>query len=448
MNFMNEVSEFCRSVQYVDLPEKVIENAKIAIIDTHGVIFTGYEEPVARILVDWVKQQSGKSKSTVLGYGFRTSESLAALVNGTMGHAIDFDDVNAGLRGHPSIPVYVAVLAVGEAENKTGKDLITAFCIGVEVMTKLGTYMNPSHVVNGWHSTATLGVVGVAAAIGKLYDFNESQFKKVFGLASSMMSGLKINFGTMTKPFHIGFCARNGIEAAQLVNRGFTACDDSFTPKTGVFDLFTTEEEKDFWGSDLGKPWTLLEPGFNIKRYPCCYATHRFADAAYRMVNQHRIDPNDIQRIECVAAAGTFAPVIHHRPTKGLQGKFSLEYIVSAMLVDHRIGIDSFTDEMVNRPIIQQLIPKVLLREDSTIKENRAVNDTGYVELIVETRKTTLKEKVVHAKGSSRNPIDIHELKEKFIHCLAHAGHSARSENFYAALFELEKTNDLQQLFC
>lgn len=443
---MNDISEFCHSIHYDNLPKQVVDNAKKAIIDTHGVIYAGYKEPVAKVLVEWVQQQSTDAKATVLGHGFQTSESLAALLNGAMGHALDFDDVYSGLRGHPSIPVYAAVLAVCEAENKSGKDVITAFCVGVEVMAKLGAYMNPAHVVTGWHSTATLGVLGVSAAIGKLYGFNQSQYKHVLGLASSMMSGLMINFGTMTKPFHAGYCAKNGIEAAQLVNKGLTACEDSFTPKTGVFDLYTDEEMQSDWGSDFGQPWSIVDPGFNIKRYPCCYATHRFADAAYKMQNEHAIDPHDITSIECVAAVGSYAPVIHHRPQSGLHAKFSLEYVVAAMLVDQKVSMDSFTDDMVNRPTIQQLIPKVILSEDQSIIENRATNDTGYIQLTIKTNGKTFTEKVVHAKGSSRNPIDIHEVKEKFIDCFEYTGQSERSHALYAALFELEKAENLERI--
>ncbi|WP_256846997.1 MmgE/PrpD family protein [Paenibacillus sp. Pae108] len=445
---MDDVSRFCSSIGYEDLPAEVVKNAKKAIIDTHGVIFTGYEEPVTKILVEWVKQQSAAPKSTVLGYGFKTSESLAALLNGTMGHAIDFDDVHAGLRGHPSLPVYAAVLAVCEAENKIGRELIAAFAVGVEVMTKLGNYFNPSHNIRGWHPSATLGVIGAAAAAGKLYGFDQMQFKKVFGLASSMMSGLKINFGTMTKPYHIGYCARNGLEAAQLVSKGFTACEDSFSPRTGVFDLYTLEEPKDDWGSDLGHPWSLTEPGFNMKRYPCCHATFRFADAAYRMTQLSEVDPAEIIRIECVAAVGSFTPLIHNRPKTGIQGKFSLEYVVSAMLIDKKLTVHSFTDEMVNRPVIQQLIPKVMLIEDTTIKENRPAGDMGYAELIIYTNDQIMKEKVFHAKGSSQNPIDMDELERKFFDCLDYADFSAKSKEVYTALLALEEVNDIQKLIC
>lgn len=446
MTFMKNMSQFCHGVQFENLPPKVIENAKKAIIDTHGVMLSGYNEPVSNILVEWVRQQSTNSRSTVLGYGFKTSENLSALLNGAMGHAIDYDDVISELRGHPSLPVYAAVLAVCEAENKTGKDVITAFAVGVEVISKLGSYMNPSHAVNGWHSTATLGVVAVAAAIGKLYDFDEDKFKKVFGLASSMMSGLKINFGTMTKPFHVGYCARNGIEAAQLVNSGFTACEDSFTPETGVFDLYTDQEMKDEWGANLGNPWSIVEPGINIKRYPCCYATHRFADAAHHLNESHTFNPNEIMKIECVAGLGLFAPVIHNRPKTGLQGKFSVEYVVAAMLVDKQVTIKTFTDENVNRAVIQNLIPKVELIEDDTILEDRSVNNTGYVELTISTGQKTFKEKVYHAKGSSKNPIDINEVKDKFVDCFSTLGYSSGDNELYSALLHLEAVVDLNHI--
>ncbi|MBD1381787.1 MmgE/PrpD family protein [Metabacillus arenae] len=445
--FVNRLCEFCASTEYEDLPAQVIENTKNAIIDTHGVIFTGYKEPVADLLIDWVKDQSMKTSATILGYELKTSESLAALVNGVMGHAIDFDDVHSGLRGHPSIPIYSAILAVAEAEKKTGKELITAFSVGVEIMTKLGSYVNPSHVVKGWHPTATLGVIGVASAIGKLYSFTQAEFKQVFGLATSMMSGLKLNFGTMTKPFHIGYCAKNGIEAAQLVKRGFTACEDTFTPKTGVFDLFTDEEVKEFWGEDLGKPWSLIDPGFNVKRYPCCYATHRFADAALILSQTNQFKLEDIERIECVAAVGSYVPLIYNRPKSGVEGKFSLEYVIAAMLQDQKLSVQSFTDEMVNRAVIQELLKKVFLSEDETIKENRPVGDIGYIELIIHTNEKAYKETIFHAKGSSKQPLSQTDLKEKFFDCLSREEFTSEANTSYQQLRDLENISDITQLF-
>jgi 2-methylcitrate dehydratase PrpD len=444
MNFIEKLSHFCSSVKYEDFSPEIVGKAKKAIIDTHGVIFTGYKEQCSEILLDWVKNQGGKGQSTVLGYDFKTTPNFAALVNGTMGHATDFDDVFLPMRGHPSIPIYASVLAVSEAEQKTGKELIEAFLIGVEVVTRISSYMNPSHYLRGWHATCTIGVLGAAAAAGKLYGFNEEQFKTALGLSSSMISGLRLNFGTMTKPFHVGYAAKNGIEAAQLVKQGFEASHQIFDVEKGVFDLYTDEEIQPDWGDNLGKPFSIDHPGFNIKRYPCCYATHRAADAAHNLSKKLSLDFDDIDKIECVAPVATFTPLIHHRPKKGLEGKFSLEYVVAAMLMDQKLAPLTFTDEMVSRPAVQKLIPKVVAKEDPSIHEDRAKGDMGYVELIVYAKNRVYKERVAEAKGSANNPLNREELKEKYIDCHSLINKRETAKSTFAILEDLENVDSVQ----
>lgn len=446
MSRMTErIAEFCADVSYEQLPQTVVEKAKLAIIDTFGVIHTGFREPLGEMIVNWIQKQTNVAEATILAYDLKTTPSLAALANGALGHAIDYDDVSDMLRGHPSAVIFPATLAVAESEGKSGKDLITAFVTGVELMCRLGIIMNPSHYAKGWHSTATLGVMGAAVAVGKLYRFNVEEMKMVLGLAASMISGMRLNFGTMTKPFHVGFAARNAVEAAQLVRAGYTAAQNVFDRPMNVFELYSDETIDARWVDELGNPWSIVEPGLSVKRYPCCYATHRIADAAYKLA-QEGIDVAKINKIECRVPKGGLAPLIFHRPSTGLQGKFSMEYVVSAMLLDKKIGIRTFTDEMVRRKEIAELIGKVELVEDESIKENRKIGDLGYVKLTVVTAEKIYSTTVYHAKGSPKNPLTPGELKEKFMDCMS-SKDRRYAEKTWDKLSMLENIDNVNEIF-
>jgi 2-methylcitrate dehydratase PrpD len=414
-----EIAEFCSVTKFEDLNEDSINKAKMVMTDTYGVIYSGYKQPVSDILVDWIqKRNESQEEATVLGYDFKTSLQNAALINGTMGHAIDFDDVSSALRGHPSVVIFPTVLAVGEHLKASGKDILLAFVLGVEVMIKLSKYLNPSHYLKGWHSTPTLGVIGSAVATGKLFGFNKEQMQTVMGLACSMVSGMRLNFGTMTKPFHVGYSAKNGIEAAQLVQLGMTANQNIFDSKISFFNMYG-EEEKEFKIKAWGNPWEVSVPGFNIKRYPCCYATHRSADAMENIVQSNDISLDDVLSIESISPTGATAPLIYEQPKTGLEGKFSMQYVLAAMLTDKKLKINTFTDENVQRPEIQENLYKIKNTESSEIKENRDEDNLGYVIVNIQLKNgETLSEKVHFARGSFKNPLTKQESYDKFSDCL------------------------------
>ncbi|MFD1038983.1 MmgE/PrpD family protein [Virgibacillus byunsanensis] len=446
-NITEEIARFCSEVQYNDLTENAIEKVKVAITDTYGVIFTGYHEPVSDLLVKWIKDKQGKGKSTILGYQLKTSASYAALINGTMGHAIDYDDVSFSLRGHPSVLILPVVLAVGEKRESTGEEMILAFILGTEVMVKLGRSMNPSHYLKGWHATATWGVIGAAVAAGKLYGFDKQKMKMVLGLAGSMASGMRLNFGTMTKPFHVGYAAKNGVEAAELINLGFTASNQIFDTGLSMFHLYG--DEKNISIDDIqkwGKPWGIENPGFDIKLYPCCSATHRAVDAMEMIIQRERIDPNQVERIDCFAPFGSLAALLYNKPQTGLEGKFSMQYVIAAMLVDQQLKIDSFTDEKVNRKIIQQLIPKIFTKETKAIKENRDIGDLGYIQLSIQMRNgKSIEEKVYYAKGSPNKCLSKVQLHCKFSDCLK-SSTIINGDKLFDQLMNLEKVEKINSL--
>jgi 2-methylcitrate dehydratase PrpD len=448
MSMTEKIAQFCAETQFADLSEQAVEKAKMAIADTYGVIFTGVHEEVTKILVEWIQDKQGTNReATVIGHPFQTSVSEAAFLHGVMGHAIDFDDVHSSLRGHPSVVILPVVLAVGERLQSRGKDMILAFVLGTEVMIRLSHFLNPSHYLKGWHSTATLGVIGAAVATGKLHGFDQKKMQRVLGLSSTMASGMRLNFGTMTKPFHVGYAAKNGIEAAELVQLGLTANEYIFDSDINVLRLYGDEQADPQLSANWGSPWEIEAPGFNIKRYPCCYATHRAADAMENIIQKHPFNLQEVEKIECFTPIGSMAPVIYNRPNTGLEGKFSMQYVLAAMLVDGHVNIGSFTDEQVNRTIIQQLLPRIEASETMDIKENRDQGDLGYIELNIHLKSgRTLQERVHYARGSFRNPLTKEQLYEKFSDCLKQSDCSDH-KNKFEIIMKLEQIENTASLF-
>ena len=217
------LAEFVASTPSRDIEPAAREQARRAILDTLGVMLAGSREDAARITAEMVREQGGSAESTVVGHSFRAAAGEAALVNGTSAHTLDFDDVNMNMRGHPSVPLLPAVLALGEKLGSSGREVIDAFVLGFEVECRLGKVIGGEHYALGWHATSTLGTLGAGAACARLLRLDADQTQTALGIAASLASGVRQNFGTMTKPLHAGWAARNGVIAVTLSERGLTA---------------------------------------------------------------------------------------------------------------------------------------------------------------------------------------------------------------------------------
>src|SRR5712692_5878072 len=258
---------------YSDLPPDALYWAKVGILDTVGVTLAGALEPCATFLAQVIRPHSGPS--VVFGSP-RTAAALdAALINGTAAHALDFDDCNNTLGGHPSAPILPALFALADERLVDGRAFIVAYVAGFETECKLALGVNFHHYSKGWHATATLGVHGAAAAACHLLRLDARRTATALAIASSLASGIKAHFGTMTKPLHIGHCARNGLFAALLAADDFTANPGAFEHGQGFLDVFNGAGTYDIdrmlahWGA----PFDIVEPGIAIKQYPCCGST-------------------------------------------------------------------------------------------------------------------------------------------------------------------------------
>lgn len=446
MNVTGALARFVADAAAGDIPEEARLQARRAVLDTLGVILAGCGEDAGRIVVGWVREQGGTAEASVLGHGFRAPAAEAALVNGTSGHALDYDDVNISLRGHPSIPLLPALLALGEKLGAPGRDLVTAFVLGFEVEAKLGRLIGGPHYALGWHATSTLGSLGAAAACAKLLALDGERTRAALGIAASLAGGVQQNFGSMTKPLHAGWAARNGVVAAALAERGLTADAQALEGPSGFLRAASGDARLDADPAleRLGDPWEIVSPGIGVKLYPCCYATHRALDAALELRQSHGIDVARIESVEVRVSRGTLLPLRREPPGTGLEGKFSLEYCLAAALLEGRVGLDSFRDEAVRRAVAADLMARVRVVED---REPAPFPIGGFAEV-----RLRLKDGSEHSlrvdtpRGDPQRPLTWDELAAKFRDCAGAVLPPDACERAIVTIEALEDVGDAREL--
>ena len=376
--------DFIHRTQLDDIPAEVQHLGKRAILDTVGVSLAAAKDEAVAILAETLAGREGNSAATVIGRSHRTDALSAALINGVLAHALDFDDVNDSCMGHPSAPLVPAVLALGEELGASGARVLEAFLIGFELECKLGLAIGNAHYAKGWHATATTGTMAAAAACAKLLGLDREQIGMALGIAASSSAGMRINFGTMTKPFHVGQAARGGLMAALLASNGFTATADILDHPIDYTRVFADKDEADASRivGTLGSPWDIASPGLVVKKYPCCNSTHRTIDATLSLVSEHSPSPSEIESVVISMPPGEDIPLIYSRASTGLEGKFSMQYCIASAILDGRVDLNTFDQTSVDRPEVQRLTGLVKLEYDDT-QDPVVVNAGGHVDVTI-----------------------------------------------------------------
>jgi 2-methylcitrate dehydratase PrpD len=360
----DRIAHFIAEIDSEDIPEKAYEIARMAVTDFLGVAMAGSKEEAGNIISACVKEMGGKPSSGVIGKGFKTTPHLAALANGTMGHALDYDDLSFVYGAHPSVTLAPVVLSTGENISAPGKEVLAAYIVGFETCSRISSPIAQSHYMQGWHSTGNIGILGAIAAASRLLKLNVQQIKIAYGIGASLAGGLRLNFGTMTKPLHAGNAASNGILAATLALNGFTARDNAIEAVQGYAEVFGCKDKIDWEkaAANLGKTFVITKSSIGFKPYPSCGGTLGVTDAAIYLRNKHKIDPAEVEQI-ILGVGPVENRTLIHKPAKGLEGKFSLEYCACRGLVEGKSGLDNFTDAQVNQPEIQKLIARTRCEE-------------------------------------------------------------------------------------
>lgn len=445
------LADFVVETSREDFPDGIEDTVVRLIIDTVGVILAGRSGGAGENILRYADAVCGDpgGRTNWLGMPASAPPELVALVSSTLGHALDFDDELAGT-GHPASILTSAMLAL-PVRPLSGERLIEAFAIGYEANVRVAHLVGHRHYRKGWHTTSTIGGFGAVAAAAKLLNLDATQLRTAFGIVGSLASGIQRNFGSMTKPLHSGLAAQNGVLAAQLAAAGFTAAQDILDGPRGFVDIYADGGDHPDALDDLGRSWALLDPGPTLKKYPCCYATHRPIDAVLRLRAEHNLTPADVVAVIDRAPTFGLTPLIHHDPKTGLQGKFSLEYVVAAALLDGEITLGSFTDEAVNRPEIRALMPLLDAKEDPRCRpEDPTAADSsagtgGFHEVTIRTTDgRELTTRVEYPSGSPKHPLSWDDSRAKFRDCLRAAGRDeARGMALFDALCGLPDLTDV-----
>jgi 2-methylcitrate dehydratase PrpD len=448
MTFALELAKRINALTFNELPLEAIHWAKVGILDTVGVTLAGADEEATRIVADVVLRGAADGPALVFGRSLRVNALDAALVNGTASHALDFDDCNNTLGGHPSVPILPALIALAEDTGASGRDFIAAYVAGFETECKVSLGVNFYQYNKGWHPTTTIGVFGCAAACTRLLGLPDEKVATALAIAASLASGIKSNFGTMTKPLHVGHCTRNGLLAALLARSGYTASANAFEHKQGYFNVFNGEGNYDA-GKVLpawGRPFDIVSPGIAIKQYPCCGSTHPALDAMLALRRAHRLHADDIARIDVWIHARRLEHTNRPDPRTSLDAKFSVQYCVARAATDGKIVIDQFEGDALNEPAVRRLLPKVHAAPYTTA-QFPADNHFG-AEVRVQTKDgRALSHKVDQPFGrTADHSLPPELLKEKFDNCAARALSRERIASVYSTIQDLENLKDVREL--
>jgi len=418
MTISETLARFVANADFTALGAAQVVAAKVTISDCIACTIAGSVTDTGTIVRRVAQAASPDGAATVIGGSRALSAQAAALANGTSAHALDYDDILWTLYGHPSVSILSASLAVAETVGASGRDLILAYSIGVEVIGKLGRAVNPLHYEHGWHATGSIGVIGAAAACAKLMRLDERQIVMALGIAASEASGVRRNFGTMTKPFHAGNAARGGVLAAELAREGFTS---DLTAIEGEFGWARTlgarsVPEAEELQATLGKPWELSEPGIVLKRYPACGGTHCALDAMIALKREHGFGAQEIDNIACAAHPLAKKVLLYPRPQTGLEGKFSMEFCLALAAIEGQAGLRHFDDNWVRDPRVLDLLQRISFESRGDLEPGLSADGVP-AEVTVRARGQSFTRKVMVPSGDPRNPMTTAERREKFFDC-------------------------------
>lgn len=448
MSFALELARRICALDFGELPAEAVHWAKVGILDTVGVTLAGAQEEATRVLAAVTLRGGSGGPALVFGSATRARALDAALVNGTAAHALDYDDCNNTLGGHPSAPILPALFALADETGASGREFIAAYVAGFETECKLGLGLNFHQYTHGWHPTTTLGVFGCAAACAKLFGLSEERTATALAIAASLASGIKSNFGTMVKPLHVGHCNRSGLLAAALAREGFTANLDAFEHKQGYFNVYNGPGNYDA-GKILpawGRPFDIVEPGIAIKQYPCCGSTHPAVDAALKLARAHALDPDAIERVEVRIHARRLEHTDRPDPRSALDAKFSVQYCVARAIADRRLAIEHFEGRAFEEPAVRRLLGRVCAAPYTTA-QFPADNHFGAEVRIALRGGAVLCAKVEQPLGrTARNALPPERLREKFEDCASRALAREQAVAAYSAIQRLESLEDMREL--
>jgi len=421
------------------LGERPLRWAMHAILDWLGVTLAGARDPLVDVLVADAIAEGEAGTARLVGRGARTTPTFATMINGAASHALDYDDVNKRLHGHPTVPVVPALLALAEQRKFSGRAVLDAFIAGYEVECLIGEMMGLAHYDHGWHATATIGTFGAAAGSARLLGLDADQTAMALGIAATQAAGLKAMFGTMCKPLHAGKAAMNGLMAARWAARGFTSRDDAVECAQGFGATQSTEFRPLPIRPDASAPFAVEQNLF--KYHAACYLTHSSIEAVRALEAQHGFTADDVTGVRTRVDPGHRKVCCIPEPTTGLEVKFSIRHCIAMALS----GIDTgdraiYTDEIANRPDLMELRRKVEIEDH--VHENRHA-----AEIVIDLADGRTLVQFFDC-GQPADDVDAQEerLTAKFLRLAEPVIGQERAERTVELVRDLERADDIEPL--
>jgi len=400
------LARYIVSAKPSDLPASVRKEAARTLLNWVGCTLGGSRHETVGIAISAMAPFSGPAQASILGRKERLDILNAALINGISSHVLDYDDTHSRNIIHPAGPVISAILALSEHHPVSGNEFVNALVLGVDAECRIGNSVYPKHYDVGWHITGTAGVFGAAAASGKLLGLSEQQMLWALGLAATQPVGLQEMFGSMTKSFHPGRAAQNGLTAALLASKNFTSSEQSLEAKYGWANVVSAAHNYDDITKRLGESFEISKNTY--KPFACGVVMHPTIDGCIQLRNENKLSADEIDRVELRVHPLVLQLTSKKSPQTGLEGKFSIYHAASVALVEGAGGIEQFSDRTVRDRTIASLRDRVSTIVDSSLHEDQ-------VRIAVVTKNGRRLEKFVeHAVGSLDHPMSDKDLEAKF----------------------------------
>lgn len=422
--------------KYEDIPSEVLEHAKKSLYNWAGVAIGASHHESVDMVLNVAKEVNQEESINILGREEKVDLLMATLINGMSSHIFDYDDTHLDTIHHPSGPVAPVVLALGQKYGYSGEDILRAFTLGCEAELRIANSVYPSHYQLGYHITSSTGVFGAAVAAGLLIDLNELELTYALGIAGTQSFGLREMFGTMTKPFHPGKAAQNGLLAALMAKQGFTSSKQVLEAKRGFANVYAPEADLEQVNINWGSEWEIYKNSF--KPYACGIVLHPSIDACIYFGKKYRNE--EVEKISVYVNQYVLELTGKPSPKTGLEGKFSIYHTGSAAFLYGDAGESEYKDEVVNSPEVIAFRNKIEPIVDESIPEE------SVKAMVTLTNGETEEIYIERATGSVENPMTIDALTIKFNKLVNPILGEQKAEKIKALIMNIENSTNLDEL--
>jgi 2-methylcitrate dehydratase PrpD len=432
-----QLAKFARALRYEQLPSAVVHEAKRALLNYFGVAIGGWSDPSCAVLSTMLDGISGPRQASVVGSSLRLDVLNAAFLNAVLANALEFDDTHMPTVIHPAAPVAPPLFALAERQRLSGQDFLTAFVLGVEIACRAGNAVSPGHYSRGWHITTTCGVLGAAGSAAIVLDLTDEKIAHALGIAASQSSGLVENLPSGAKSIQIGNSARNGLFAALIAERGYTASPRAIEGERGWARAMGDVPNLDALAGNLGKSWELMKNAY--KAYPCGIVLAPVIDACLALGRDYDVAAGSIDRVVVRGAPLLLARADRPQVPDERIAKLSLQHAAAAAFVRRRAGVMEFGESSVGDADIVSLRSKVVAVADAALKVDEAV-----VEIEISGKK--LSTHTTAPKGSLENPLTDGEIEEKVRELATFAGSPVNIDRLADAIWSFDRQEDASSL--